>query len=504
MPRSAEKWIVPLLVILHAFIALPLAYSLNIWADEASTLYTTANGVAAAFNGLFTDEKQAPLYFLLLSAWRAIDPSIFFARLFSVICSLLAIVVFFRLASKIWDKRNALTITALFAFHPYLLWASLEIRLYSLVILLTCLLFNFFVDGFLAEQTDENQKGRKVSQLLFALTATVALYTNYYLGFPLVGSFAALVLLKKWDDARRYLILMLAVGVSILPLFYFITLQFADRITTFQEQKSISEAFRIVWNHFLTFALPTEIYTPEDQTTISIVRLWIVRLSIVGTLIIFIKTKFRDLDKNVFAFGAISAVSAAFLIFVYFQLGSGYVEIRHAAIYFVAIFVFVCSVTIKLLPDKFRFLALLLVLTFYGYSLLSLYPSRVKRGDWENVAGYISSNEKAGQPIIVFPVYEAIAVPTYYKGANQVLPKEKIFSFFAEDTLGSPAMHERQIKFLISEIPPDAVEVWLVTSDVCSWGEACTPLENFVDANYTVMQEQDFYHGKVRLLRRKQ
>ncbi len=504
MSRFAEKWIVTLLVILHAFIALPLAYSLNTWVDEASTLYTTANGVVAAFNSLFTDEKQAPLYFLLLSAWRSIDHSIFFARLFSVICSLLAIIVFFRLASKIWDRRNALTITALFAFHPYLFWASLEIRLYSFVILLTCLLFNFFVDGFLTEPTEESRSRRKVGHLLFALTATAALYTNYYLGFPLVGGFAALILLKKWDDAKRYFLLMLAAGVSILPLFYFISLQFADRITTFQEEKSVAEALRIVWNHFLTFALPTEIYTPENQTMISLVRLWIVRLSIVGALVFLIKSKFQEIDKNGLAFWAISAVSAAFLIFVYFQLGSGYVEIRHAAIYFVSIFVFVSAVLVKLLPNRLRIPALLLVLTFYGYSLLSLYPSRVKRGDWENVAAYISANEKAGQPIVVFPVYEAIAMPPYYKGGNQVLPDEKIFSFFAEDTAGSPLMHERQIKFLISEVPSDATEVWLVTSDVCTWGEACSPLENFVDANYTVVQEQDFYHGKVRLLRRKQ
>lgn len=504
MPRSVEKWLVPILVILHAFIALPLAYSLNTWADEASTLYTTANGVSAAFNGLFTDEKQAPLYFLLLSAWRSIDHSIFFARLFSVLCSLVAIVVFFRLASKIWDQRNALTITALFAFHPYLLWASLEIRLYSLVILLTCLLFNFFIDGFLAEHAEEHRSRRKVSQILYALTATVALYTNYYLGFPLVGGIVALLLLKKWDDAKRYFLLMLAVGISILPLFYFISLQFADRITTFQEEKSITEAVRIVWNHFLTFTLPTEIYPTEDQTTISAARLWIVRLLIIGIFVLLVKRRFRDIDKNAVAFGAISAVSAAFLIFVYFQLGSGYTEIRHAAIYFVAIFVFVCTVIVKLLPERLRIPALLLVLTFYGYSMLSLYPSRVKRGDWENVAAYISAYESGGQPIAVFPVYEAIALPPYYKGGNQILPDEKIFSFFPEDTVGSPARYARQIRFLTSEIPMDAAEFWLVASDACSHGEACAPLEKFVDANYTVVQEQDFYHAKVRLLRRKQ
>ena len=159
---------------------------------------------------------------------------------------------------------------------------------------------------------------------------------------------------------------------------------------------------------------------------------------------------------------------------------------------------------IKVTPDKFRFAAFLLVLAFYGYSLLLLYPTGVKRGDWQNVVTYISTNETPVQPVVVFPVYDKIAVTQYYRGINNIFPGEKAFSFFAEDTTGSPKMYEHQIQFLISEIPPDAIEVWLVTSDKCSVGETCLPLEKFVEANYTVIQETDFYREKVRLLRKQQ
>jgi hypothetical protein len=60
-------------IIFHLLIALPLAYILNIWVDEASSLYTTENGLLQAFRNVFADEKQAPLYFLLLSLWREIN-----------------------------------------------------------------------------------------------------------------------------------------------------------------------------------------------------------------------------------------------------------------------------------------------------------------------------------------------------------------------------------------------------------------------------------------------
>ena len=94
MTKIDPKKIVLILIFVHLAIALPLAFRLNIWTDEASTLYTTQKGFFQAFQNLFTDEKQAPLYFLFLSLWRKLNDSIFFARLFSIICSALAIVAF--------------------------------------------------------------------------------------------------------------------------------------------------------------------------------------------------------------------------------------------------------------------------------------------------------------------------------------------------------------------------------------------------------------------------
>ena len=49
MPVSSKKsFNVTSLIVLHILIVLPLAYFLNIWADEASTLYTTQHGFMAA------------------------------------------------------------------------------------------------------------------------------------------------------------------------------------------------------------------------------------------------------------------------------------------------------------------------------------------------------------------------------------------------------------------------------------------------------------------------
>lgn len=504
MRNIVEKWLLPVLIFLHVAIALPFAYYLNIWVDEASTLQTTQNGLVIAFRGLFANEKQAPLYFLLLSVWRSIDHSFFFARAFSIICSGLAIAVFWRLACRLWSGRLPLLITALFALHPYLFWASLEIRLYSFIILLTCLLLLFFVDGFMTEPTEESGgMGRQNrAQYLYAATSVAAVYTNYYLGFPLVGGFVALIILRQWKAAKAYFFLMLGVGVAILPLFYIIQIQFSERAAAFQENKSVADALRIVWNHVLTFTLPTEIYTEEASSTISVVRLWLVRLGIVIALILMIRDRKQFLESRFIAFVTISAVSVAFFFFVYAQLGSDYLQIRHAAVYFVLIFVVACMVMSRILSEGLQFPVAAIVLSFYVYSGFALYPAFTKRGDWDRVSTYIRQNESSGQPAIVFPVYDTVALSQYYKGQNIVLPDEKTFSFVPEGSVGSPDVYARQIEFVISEIPADAHEIWLLTSDKCDVKLTCLPLENFVEANYTVIQEREFYKERVRLLRK--
>ncbi len=76
MLKFDEKKFLLILIFLHLAIALPLAFQLNIWVDEASTLYTTQNGFVQAFRNLFSDEKQAPLYFFWLSLRRKINDSI--------------------------------------------------------------------------------------------------------------------------------------------------------------------------------------------------------------------------------------------------------------------------------------------------------------------------------------------------------------------------------------------------------------------------------------------
>ena len=375
---------VVLALILHSAIALPLAFLLNIWTDEASSLYTTGNGFFQAFRNVFEDEKQAPLYFLFLSLWRFPDDSIIFARLPSVVFSLLAIKFFYDLARKFSDEKVARFVCVFFAVHPYLIWASTEIRVYSLVILLSVLLLNFFTDGYAnAEFPNEAAQPRKKARIWFVITAVIALYTNYYLGFLLVGGFVALLVARRFRAARDYFLQMIIVGVAFAPLLWIFTHQFADNAKDFIGTKSIAEGAKILFDQLRDFVFPMNLSSGGEMSVVSVVRLCFLGLSAAAVIFFLFKNKFRAVNEKILLTGAFAATICAFMLAAYFLLGSPYLAPRHFAVLFAPLALFAGVLTSNVLPRKILIVFAAAFALLFPYSqIYKQFPDFTKRGDW--------------------------------------------------------------------------------------------------------------------------
>lgn len=490
------------LVLLFLLLAVPLAFFLNIWADEASTLYTTQNGFLSAFQNAASNEKQAPLYFWVMSLWRTFNGSIFFARLFSVLCCAVAIKLFAGIASRVLSLRAALIATAFFAFHPILIWAAVEIRVYALVILLSVLLIKLFLDA--AWDTDE--KAPWLSRILFLVAAIFALYTNYYLLFLLVGLGVALIVTGRWRAAATYGVALLIVGLAFVPMLFSLNAQFAVNTGGFQEGRSLFDGLQTIWRHFLTFTLPAGIFPESEGTPFAVARVWIVRVAVVVVLIFAIKNRSSITRRSIGGIALVATVAAG-LLGAYFLVGPQYVEIRHATILFVPLTIAIAVLLSEIFSNVSAKAAVLapavIVLIFFSYSLATLYPNMTKRGDWARIGAFIEQNERPGQPILVFTTFDALALPYHYRGQNKILPDEGFFRFEQEAPFGTENSLRSQTDFLISEIPPDAQEIWLAVNEKCIATDACRPLQNFIEANYTIEIGQQFYLEKVFLLRKK-
>ena len=190
-------------------------------------------------------------------------------------------------------------------------------------------------------------------------------------------------------------------------------------------------------------------------------------------------------------------------------MGSWLVELRHASGLFAPLILFMASLMNDLFgkddeSESFKYvvtLAGLVVLGFFSYALMNLYPNWTKNGDWERVAAFVEQKETPGQAIIIFHTYDAIVLPYEYHGVNRVLPDERFFEFdFGTPT---PERIKARTEFTISKIPPDANEIWLIANDECKTPGICEQFEEFLNANYQVVEQREFYRNNVTLLRKK-
>jgi hypothetical protein len=486
-----------LLAAAHLAIVIPLAWILNLWIDEAWTMQTTSRGVFFALTEAVSGERQAPLYFLLLAFWRLFDDSLFSARLFSILCTVASIFVFERIAERIFSGKEKPIVLAFFALHPYLIWAALEARVYAMAILLSCFLALFWLDGYAAER----QNVRK--QIFYLIFAVAALYTNYYFGFLLVANAFALVFLRRWSALKNYLLQMAAVGVAAAPLFLIVGQQLTVRETAYHSPPSLKEGVKILWEILNNFVLPA------DSEFLSKIRAWIVRLGILAAAVVLLKNRLRRLSALTLAFGATVCVVTLFFLAIYYRLGIEYVQMRHAAILFLPAILFFCSILKDTINNFRAWLAIAGILALFSASaIFARYEPLMKRGDAERIARFIEQNEQPNQPIVVFKVYNVLPLNFYYRGVNQFVPKPETITYDwnPEAPLDGETAWQRQINFIISQIPPEHQKIWLVTEDFCDAPKTmiqCQPLEDFLEEHYVVERTEFFFHRKLRLLRRK-
>jgi 4-amino-4-deoxy-L-arabinose transferase-like glycosyltransferase len=246
-----SRAIVPALAGLYLAVALPLAARLDIWVDEAYTLETTGGGLRHALHQALFFEGQPPLYFLWLALWRTLDGSIFFARLFSVLCGAAALLAVAALSRRWLPELHPGWLTALAGLNPFFFYAALEIRLYALALLLSALLLLLFHDGYLAAEP------RRAARWGYGIIALAAVYTQYYLGFLLVAGAVALLVLKRWRPLRDYLLAMAAVAVCFAPMLWIVPGQVASQ-TAAAERASIVEGVVSLAGRSQEYVWPTE------------------------------------------------------------------------------------------------------------------------------------------------------------------------------------------------------------------------------------------------------
>lgn len=194
----------------------------GLWFDEIYCHYIASqNFPGAMFDKLYNEDFHAPLYFVLLHFWmKMFGQSDLILRLFSCLCGVITIPVFYLLGKEI-KSSNFGVVAALFAaVNSILIYYSQEVKFYSLLFLLSSLFLLFLIRC--------SKKQTKFNYSVLVILNVLILYT-FTLGFLylLCINVVCLVVLYKKDrqQFKSFLKLCLVVALLYLPYVPFIVHQ---------------------------------------------------------------------------------------------------------------------------------------------------------------------------------------------------------------------------------------------------------------------------------------
>jgi hypothetical protein len=485
-------WAAALGAALVLLVGIPLSAALNIWIDEAFTLHTTGAGPLNAWAQAVAFEAQPPLYFVLEALWRSIDEtSIAFARFPSVVFAAAAVAVMVGAASRITPRTPPLVVVLVTAFNPIVIWASVEMRVYALVLLVGAVLTWTFFEGFLVSRPS------RTARIAYVVFALAGLYTQYYVGFVLAAQFITLLALRR-DRIRAISGALAIVGVGFAP-FVTVALMHLAASGDFVSHVTFVRALRDVANAIFIFVLPHD----DGWAGARKYAGWACSAAVVFVVCAIGRPALPEPETRAAAVELLVCLTIFSVLFG--ALGVPLDPLRHLIVLapasLIAALAFVTSATRRrMFAGSFAgaMFALFVVTRLWAQYHLPL----AKQGDWKSVASTLAADD-ASTPIAVFPAELAFPLSVYLPVETVSIPKPMPFTYgyVAATTLTD----ESEVARVLDPVRARAQRLWVVTGGECrelaldGYNYHCRFLETFLDRRYRLERSVVFRGALARL-----
>lgn len=160
----------------------------SMWYDEGSTINLVDRGYGDFLWRLTHWEVNQSPYFVLLSGWQKLGSGDVFLRSLSVLFFIAAVPALFLLGRRLYGAPVGAVAAVLLALHPLVLQWSQQLRAYSLVVLLVIVASYLLVDAVEIPSTAHT--------LLYAVVASLAVYTHFFAALVVVAHAVALLLVR--------------------------------------------------------------------------------------------------------------------------------------------------------------------------------------------------------------------------------------------------------------------------------------------------------------------
>ncbi len=425
-----------------------------------------------------------------------IDPSIFFARFFSVLCFPLTVWVAAEVSRRYLKEVNPYITAAIVVVHQQVVWNSLDIRLYMMMTLLSGLLLVLFYDGYLSEEP------KKRARVLYTIVAIVSLYTQYYIGFQLFAAAFALLMLGRWRALGYYLINMAIAGVVFVPMLFIVV---SGQMGAVTDQIDAALPITSLVNGLYQRIVPlvVSINWIEHET----LRRWLARVVMAFLALLFFAKILRERKAEDIAIGAISVVMVACFLAAYAAVGDQLIQQRHLSGLILPMVIIPLSALTLFRSKLVVYGWLAVVIGFNSLYLYGYYKPLAKPGDFERMAAYVMQNEQPNQPVLVFHADAVLPLRFYYQGTNKLVPIPQENGTEVWNPRNNVLKDEAQILNVLNSQTGDPQQFWLVHDGWCTHGTLsfnCEILENVVEKYFVVERSTEFFPpSKVRLLRRR-
>ena len=203
----------------------------SLWSDEGLSLYRARLTLGENLSNVIvvppdvpTQDTNPPLYFVALSALRAVaGESEYALRFVSVMAGVLLVPLLYVMGKRLFSERAGVLAAVLGTFSPFLIWYSQEARMYTLLAALSLASVYLLLRAIDFPARSEDTRSPKSQHrwliwIAWALVTLATLYTHFTAFFLLL--FEGLVVLAALVRSRRReaLVLIGLAGVLAVPL----------------------------------------------------------------------------------------------------------------------------------------------------------------------------------------------------------------------------------------------------------------------------------------------
>ena len=483
-----EDYIFFLFLILYTSFLLFISNRMVIGEDEAYTLSTTSFSLLKVIKLSYSFEGQPPVYFVIISIWRLINNSLFFARILSLLFTLLSAFVLDKLVYLISRKIYSRWIIVLFLLNPFTVWASIEVRLYSMLILIsTTTIYLFYLIYF---------HDHKKYKFFFFLVALLGIYTQYYFVFLIISLSILLLLAKGWRHFFNFCLFAIPLAILFLPNLSFIKDQFEMHNNT-QISHTLFQTSRAI------FSTPFYFFVSSGDLANGRNWAWIMRIIFI-ILFVFSVYQFQRAyknKKNQDFIKIIGILVPTVIILVIMLLVYGFSNLIYDYKYMTIVFPIYC-----LLYGIFNILDHNLKNYIYGFFcfffivvLINTYKSPyIKIVDFKSIVEFTQRTEYENEPILFHCKTIVLKFKYYYKGNNSLnpLPPLKFDYNYYNDDLKDTIELDQSIK----NVYKNSKTVLLITGNDMGFTKKMEltneMINRYINNNYIVQIDTTF-KGKI-------